>query len=41
MLGKRGMPEVVYGMVPQHLSDKVKAGLLEPESPVEESHSRR
>lgn len=36
MLGKREMPEDVYGIVPQYLSDKVKAGLLEPESPVVE-----
>lgn len=41
MLVKREVPENVYGPVPQHLSDKVKAGLLEPESPGVEPHTRR
>ncbi len=41
MLGKREMFEDVYGIVPQHLSDMVKAGLLEPESPVVETYTRR
>jgi len=30
MLVKRGTPEGVYDVALQHLSDKVKAGLLEP-----------
>jgi len=30
MLVKRRAPEGVYGVAPQRLSDKVKAGLLEP-----------
>ena len=41
MLGKQKMSEDVYGIVLQHLSDMVKAGLLEPESPVVETHTRR
>lgn len=41
MLGKRGMSEDVYGMVPRHLSNKVKTGLFELESPVVERHTRR
>ncbi len=41
MLVKRGMLEDVYGMVPQRLSDRAKAGLLEPQSPVVEVHTRR
>ena len=41
LLGKRGMPEDVCGMASQHLSDKVKAGLLEPESPVVKGYTRR
>ena len=41
MLVKREVPENVYGTVLQRLSDKVKAGLLEPKSPVVEMHTRR
>lgn len=41
MLGKQGMSENMYGMVLQHLSNKVKAGLLESESPVVEVYTRR
>ena len=31
MMGKREMPEDVYGMVPQRLRDMVRAGLSEPQ----------
>ena len=41
MLVKRGLPEDVYGKALQHLSDMVKAGLLEPKFPVVEMHTRR
>ena len=41
MLVKREVSEDVYGTDPQHLSDMVKAGLLEPKSPVVEPHTRR
>ena len=41
MLVKQGMPEDVYGMALQRLSDKVKAGLLEPQYPVVERYTRR
>jgi hypothetical protein len=34
MMIKREMPEDVYGMVPQHLNDMVKAKLPELQSPV-------
>lgn len=33
MLVKQGMPEDVWGMVLQRLSDKVKTGLFEPQCP--------
>jgi hypothetical protein len=40
MFVKRETPEDVYEVVPQRLSDKVKAGLPEPQCPVvETSHS--
>ena len=41
MLVKRGLSEDVYGKALQHLSDMVKAGLLEPKSPVVKLHTRR
>jgi hypothetical protein len=41
MLVKRGMPEDVYGLVSQRLSDKVKTGLFEPKSPRVQMHTRR
>jgi hypothetical protein len=40
MLVKRGMTEDVYGMALQRLSDRAKAGLLEPQCPgMEYAHS--
>ena len=41
MLVKRELPEDAYGTVLQHLSDMVKAGLLEPKFPVVGAHTRR
>ena len=41
MLIKRVRLDDVYGIVPQHLSDMVKARLPESQCPAEESHSRR
>ena len=38
---KREVVENVYTADPQRLSDMVKAGLLEPQSPSGESHTRR
>ena len=41
MFVKRETPEDVYGVVLQRLSDKVKAGLPEPQCPVVELHTHR
>jgi hypothetical protein len=41
MLVKRRMPEDVWGMVPQRLSNKVKTGLFEPQSPGVQGYTRR
>jgi hypothetical protein len=41
MLVKRGMTEDVYDMALQRLSDTAKAGLLEPQCPGMERHTRR
>lgn len=41
MLVKRRMPEGVWGMVPQRLSNKVKTGLFESQSPGVQVYTRR
>ena len=41
MSGTREVAEVVYATDPQRLSDMVKAGLLEPQSPAMETHIPR
>ena len=38
---KRGVSEDRYDAAPQRLRDMVKAGLLEPQCPVVEPHTRR
>ncbi|MFC1975861.1 hypothetical protein ACFLXQ_05645 [Chloroflexota bacterium] len=41
MFVKQGTDEDVYVVVLQRLSDKVKAGLPEPQCPVVEMHTHR